>query len=101
MSKDIRFTSKVTKTFYITSFLLCFVFLEVMYLQVNKSMSKEIRGKKNRFVTLTGLPDLAISNESNFIRHRSTSDVFSIYSNDPTLREYSKTTFSTSQREIN
>lgn len=101
MSKDIRFTSKVTKTFYITAFLLCFVFVEVLYLKMTKSMSEDAKNKKNSFVKLTGLPDLAISNESSYIRHRSLSDTFSLYSNDSSLREYSKITFSTTQREMN
>jgi hypothetical protein len=101
MSKDMNFTSKVSKTFYVTFFLLSFVVVEVFYLQMNKSMSTDDKERKNSFVKLIGLPDLAISNESSFIRHRSVSDLFSIYSNDPSLREYSKITFSTSPRDIN
>lgn len=48
---------------------------------------------KNDFVKLIGLPDLAISNEAHFIRHRSLSDTFSLFSNGPELLEYFPSTF--------
>ena len=101
MSRDVLFTKKANMIFYIAVFLLSFVFLEVLYLSSTKSMSEEMRDKKISFVKLTGLPDLAISSQSSFIRHRSLSDLFSVYSNDSSLREFSKSTFSTAQREIN
>ena len=49
--------------------------------------------KKNQFVKIIALPDLAISTELSYIRHRSLSDVFSIYSVDGSLREYSKSSY--------
>ncbi len=39
--------------------------------------------EKNTFVKVVGLPDLTISNGANFIRHRSYSDTFSLFSNGP------------------
>ncbi|WP_051505378.1 hypothetical protein [Sulfurospirillum arcachonense] len=48
---------------------------------------------KNDFVKTVGLPDLAISNGANFIRHRSLSDTFSLFSNGPELLEYFPSTF--------
>jgi hypothetical protein len=49
--------------------------------------------EKNNFVSLIGLPDLSISNGANFIRHRSYSDTFSLFSNGPELLEYFPSTF--------
>jgi len=48
---------------------------------------------KNEFVSLVGLPDLALSNSANFIRHRSYSDTFALFSNGPELLEYFPSTF--------
>jgi hypothetical protein len=61
-------------------------------------MDIDMLNKKNSFVKLTGLPDLAIASNDSFIRVRSLSDIFSIYSVDPTLREYSSATFSISDK---
>ncbi len=49
--------------------------------------------EKSAFVELVGLPDLSISNEANFVRHRSYSDTFSLFSNSPELLEYFPSTF--------
>lgn len=70
--------------------------VEVTYLSLYKSMSDEALSKKRIFVLKTGLPDLALSSETPYIRHRSVSDVFSVYGDDATLREYSRASFSTS-----
>ncbi|HIP55668.1 MAG TPA: hypothetical protein EYG97_01435 [Arcobacter sp.] len=48
---------------------------------------------KNSFVSLVGLPDLAICTDTQYIRHRSLSSFFESYNNDGTLREYSTSTF--------
>ncbi len=52
-----------------------------------------MQSKKEKFVLLSGLPDLAISTEATFIRHRSMSDLFSIYKDDGSLREYFPSTY--------
>jgi len=49
--------------------------------------------EKNIFVKIVSLPDLAISNSANFIRHRSLSDTFALFSNGPELLEYFPSTF--------
>ena len=49
---------------------------------------------KKAFVSLTGLPDLAIGNESFQVRHRSLQNIGDIYSTGGVLREYEKGTFS-------
>lgn len=44
--------------------------------------------QKFAFVKLIGLPDLAIANGANFVRHRSLSDTFSFFSNGPELLDF-------------
>jgi len=67
--------------------------LETSYLHSSKSMSSDMLNSKLAFVELSGLPDLAISTEATYLRHRSMSDIFSIYKDDGSLREYFPSTF--------
>lgn len=48
---------------------------------------------KQNFVKLSQMPDLSLSNEAHFIRHRSYSDTFSIFANSPELLEYFPSSF--------
>jgi hypothetical protein len=48
---------------------------------------------RNQFVKVTGLPDLAISTESMYLRHRSLSSTFAVFKDDPLLLEYFPSTF--------
>lgn len=82
--------------FYMFTFLISLLVSEVLYLNVAHTMSADELDKKVSFVSLTGLPDLALSNESSYLRHRSITDVFSIYNEDSSLREYDLVSFSTS-----
>jgi hypothetical protein len=67
--------------------------LELAYLDATKSLSaKQIKLKKD-FVLLTQLPDLAISTEATYIRHRSLATTFDIYKDDGVLREYFVSSF--------
>ncbi|SFV52885.1 hypothetical protein MNB_SV-12-1350 [hydrothermal vent metagenome] len=66
---------------------------ELVYLQQTKEMTQEQQLKKRNFVTIAGLPDLAIVTETSYIRHRTMSDLFSIYRDDASLREYFPSTF--------
>ena len=75
--------------------------IEVSYLTLYKSMSDEALSKKMEFVAKTGLPDLALSSETPYIRHRTLSNVFSIYKDDATLREYSYSSFAISNYKKN
>lgn len=54
--------------------------------------SVDIKAKKE-FVATTTLPDLAISTEASFIRHRSLSDFFSAYKDAPELEDYFASSF--------
>ncbi|MEA1914485.1 MAG: hypothetical protein U9N30_04120 [Campylobacterota bacterium] len=73
---------------------------QVVYLNSSKSITPTMHHKKNSFVKLTGLPDLAISTEASYIRHRSLTDLSSIYKDDPMLREYFPSTFTYSHSHI-
>ena len=77
--------------------LLC---LEGLYIKSTKGMTNDMLNSKLAFVELTGLPDLAISTEATYVRHRSMSNIFSIYKDDGTLREYFPSTFAYTHSNI-
>ena len=68
---------------------LSLLFIQVICLNLRDNHTDE----RLSFVKLIGLPDLAISNETHYVRHRSLSDTFSIFSNSPTLSENFPSTF--------
>lgn len=69
------------------------LFSEIGYLFWAKSMDEEVLKSKREFVKTVQLPDLCISTEASYIRHRSLSDFFSIYRDDGALREYFASTY--------
>ncbi|XOB61508.1 hypothetical protein ACMC56_13010 [Campylobacterota bacterium DY0563] len=73
--------------------LLLFTFMEVTYLFINKTLKNKDIKDKNSLVSVLKLPDLAISTEAMYIRHRTLSDTFNILKEDPQLKEYFPTTF--------
>ncbi|MCW8894301.1 MAG: hypothetical protein OQK48_03355 [Sulfurimonas sp.] len=87
MNKKSRFV------FYSFITLGALLLLELSYIQSTKSVSSEVLNYKRFFVEQIGLPDLAISTEANYVRHRSLSDMFGIYKDDASLREYFVSTF--------
>lgn len=76
------------------------IVFELGYLSNFKSLSKKDIEDKNILVSSLGLPDLAISNEAMYIRHRTLSDTFSIFKEGPELKEYFPTTFVYSHSHI-
>lgn len=80
-------------TFYLFSLLGVVLVTQIAYLGSSKSMSADTKEKKILFVGLTGLPDLAFSSKSSYIRHRSLSMASDIYSLDGCLREYDSATY--------
>ena len=86
---------------FLVSLLFFLVLAEIIYLNFSKSMSEDMLSKKVFFVKLTGLPDLAFFSDIAHVRHRSLSDLYSIYSDDSSLREYSSATFSITHKEMN
>ena len=69
----------------------------LIYLNSYKTITIKDIEDKNKIVKISQLPDLAISTEANYIRHRSLSDIFTQYKDDPSLREYFPSTFIYSQ----
>lgn len=86
--------NKKTKYFF-TFFLSLFIVLAIQtsYLSLS-SYSKSTIENKQSFVKLTGLPDLALSTEASFIRHRSMINSFDIFRDGPEHLEYFPSTFS-------
>jgi len=94
------YTKKSRLLFYIFLSLFSFLVMESLYLCNTYSMSSASFEKKSAFVKVSGLPDLALSTEATYVRHRSLSDLFSIYKDDATLREYFPSTFVISHSHI-
>lgn len=93
MNNKNSYTKKTQYILYIFSGLFSLLLLESLYLSYENSISSQALEKKLAFIKLSGLPDLAISTEATYIRHRSLTDVFSIYKDDGSLREYFPTTY--------
>ena len=62
---------------------------EIIYLAQKEKKIEQ----KRAFVAKVGLPDIALSTEAKYIRHRSLSDVFSIFSEDLEGVSYFVTTY--------
>ncbi len=86
--------------FYLLIGLTTLLTMELFYIQRTKSINKTQKEKKEHFVKIAGLPDLAIVTETTAVRHRSLADLFSIYRDDPDLREYFPSTFTYSHSHI-
>jgi hypothetical protein len=86
--------------FYIFLGVSAFLLAELLYLQTTKAMTTTEKEKKESFVAIAGLPDLAIVTETSSVRHRTLSDLFSLYRDDANLREYFPSTFAYSHSHI-
>ncbi len=86
-------TKKSFYLFYIIGGLIGIFSIQAIYISQTKSLTPQTLDKKLAFIRKTGLPDLAISTETSYVRHRSLSDMFSIYKDDGNLREYFPSTF--------
>ncbi len=93
--------NKKSKYLFIIIVLILFsIALELTYLSNAKNLDKKDIEDKNILVSSLGLPDLAISTEAMYIRHRTLSDTFSIFKESPELKEYFPTTFIYSHSHI-
>ena len=79
--------------FYFISILTSFFIVLFIFLSTFESLNESSIKSKNSLVKTTMLPDLAVSTEAMYIRHRSLSDIFSIFKESPSLTEYFPTTF--------
>ena len=100
MNKTQTFTSKSRFVFYAFLVLVFALLGEGLYLESAKSTSDAMLEKKIAFVKLSTLPDLAIATEASYVRHRSLSEMFSLYKEDGSLREYFPSTFAISHSHI-
>ena len=91
---------KSNQLFYIFISLFLVFFIEIIYISSTKSITTKSLEKKQLFVSLTKLPDIAIYSENIATRHRSLSTVFSIYNYDGNLREYSPSSYIISYSHI-
>jgi len=83
MSKNLKiFVAFIT-------FVSAFFITQIVYLSLKNNHIEQ----KKVFVKHIGLPDLSVSTEAKYIRHRSLSDIFSIFSEDPEGISYFVTTF--------
>jgi len=75
---------------FIKFFMLLFAIgvIETLYIAQTQTLSMADIQLKQGFVSLTGLPDLAISSEASFVRHRSLSSIFDIYRDGEGLKSY-------------
>ena len=87
------YTPKTKKLLIFVAFLSFFILSESVYLYSSKSIDEKILDKKLTFLKYSTLPDLAISTEASFVRHRSLNTVFSTYKDDGALREYFPSSF--------
>ena len=93
--------NKKSKYLFVTIIITLFaIAIELSYLSNSKTLSKRDIEDKNILVSSLGLPDLAISTEAMYIRHRTLSDTFSIFKEGPELKEYFPTTFIYSHSHI-
>lgn len=76
------------------------LFVETSYIYLSKSMTSSIKNSKLNFINIVELPDLAISTEASYVRHRSLSSMDSIFKDDGSLREYFVSTYAFSHSHI-
>jgi hypothetical protein len=87
--------SRVKNFSIIFSIIFSCLIIELIYLDSTSPSFQEVKNK-NKFVSLVGLPDLAISTEASFIRHRTLVTTFDIFRDGAEHMEYFPTTFSIS-----
>ena len=86
--------------FYTLLALISFLTIQVSYIDKTKSISsKSIQSKKD-FINIVQLPDIALSTDLSYIRHRSLTNTFDIYNEDGSLREYSLGSFTYNQSDL-
>lgn len=67
--------------------------IEIIYYSNHSNKNKLLEYKKIKAVSFIQLPDLALVTEAVWLRHRSLSNVFSIFPEDGTLLDYYPSSF--------
>ena len=91
--------NKKTKFFSIFLMSMICLFGVVVVFITGKTDDISILEHKNTFVNIVALPDLAISTETSYIRHRSLSSIEMIFPDGPEHIEYFPSSFSISYKE--
>ena len=91
----------VSDRFNLSSKILLWIFLlvvvlttlEITFYSYQSNNNSLLIEKKRKAISLTQLPDIALVTETVWIRHRSISNVFSIFPEDGTLLDYYPASF--------
>lgn len=67
--------------------------VEIIYFKNKNTLNENQIEQKNLYIQMVALPDLSISSETRSIRHRSLSDVFSIFNEGPEIRDFFPASF--------
>jgi len=89
--KNFHQKSKIYFFVLLSIFLLLSV--EVLYLMSKNTLTPEQIKQRQLYVQIVALPDLAVSSETRSIRHRSLSDIFSIFNEGPETRDFFPASF--------
>lgn len=89
---------KSSYLFYTFTTLFFILVGEIAYL--NMSVDDDIKKSKLAFVSVVGLPDLAIMSENYLSRHRTLSNIFDVYPYDSSLREDTLSSYALSHSNI-
>jgi len=84
---NLKKTKYLFITFFINIGLFLVLFITIFLNNIDDKKDKEL------FVSIVGLPDLAISTKNSYIRHRSLTDIKTIFKDGPEHIEYSKVAF--------
>ncbi|MBI3873934.1 MAG: hypothetical protein HY307_02845 [Arcobacter sp.] len=79
--------------FQISSIFLLLLILEMIYINYSSKVSHQSLENKMSIVKIISLPDLAISSDSLYLRHRSYANIFDRLSSDGELQANSKMSF--------
>lgn len=67
--------------------------VEIVYFNNKNTLNENQIEQKKFYIQMVALPDLSISSETRSIRHRSLSDVFSIFNEGPEIRDFFPASF--------
>lgn len=89
---------KKTKYLFIVILLNISLFLFMFIILYNNQIDS--KKDKKLFISIIGLPDLAISTTNSYIRHRSLTNIKTIFKDGPEHIEYSKVAFTINHTKI-
>ncbi len=91
---------KIKKLTFFTVILVTTLIVEIIYIENNRGLTEEAIRDKRDFIRVAKSPDLAISTEAFYIRHRTLANISDIYREDSSLYEYFPSTFIYSHSHI-